>query len=128
MSDWHWISSKVVYAIHDRQLDEHGGLDGVRDKGEIESALGKPQNLVAYTEPDVAALASAYAFGLASNHGFADGKKRTAWIIARLFLADNGYFLTFNAHDAVKTMEAVASGTLDEPQLADWFRQRISRK
>jgi hypothetical protein len=62
VSDWRWVSSDVVYAIHDRQLDEHGGLDGVRYKGAIESALVKPQNLVAYTKPDVAALAAAYAF------------------------------------------------------------------
>jgi death-on-curing protein len=128
VSEWHWISGDVVYAIHDRQLDEHGGLDGVRDKGAIESALSKPQSLVAYSKPDVAALAASYAFGLARNHGFADGNKRTAWIVARLFLADNGFRLAFDASDAVKTMEAIASGSLDEPQLAEWFRQRISSK
>lgn len=103
-------------------------MDGVRDKGAIESALAKPQNLVAHAKPDVAALAAAYAFGLARNHGFADGNKRTAWIIARLFLVDNGFRLAFDASDAVKAMEAVASGSLDEPQLADWFRQRILSK
>ena len=128
MSDWRWVGGDVVYAIHDRQMDEHGGLDGVRDKGAIESALARPQNLDVYTEPDAAALASAYAFGLARNHGFADGNKRTAWITARLFLADNSYHLAFDASDAVKTMEAVASGSLDKPQLADWYRQRITRK
>ena len=128
MSDWRWVSSDLIYAIHDRQLEEHGGLDGIRDKGAIESALAKPQNLVAHAKPDVAALAAAYAFGLARNHGFADGNKRTAWIIARLFLVDKGFRLAFDASDAVKTMEAIASGSLDEPQLADWFRVRISSK
>lgn len=122
---WRWVNADVVFAIHDRQLAEHGGLDGVRDKGAVESALTRPQNLAAYTEPDVAALAAAYAFGLARNHGFIDGNKRTAWVIARLFLADNGCRLAFDAADAVKTMEAVASGSLGESQLADWFRQRI---
>jgi death on curing protein len=127
LGGWRWVNAEVVFAIHDRQLAEHGGLDGVRDKGAVESALSRPQNLVTYTEPepDAAALAAAYAFGLARNHGFADGNKRTAWVIARLFLADNGCRLAFNATDAVKAMEAVASGSLGESQLADWFRQRI---
>jgi death-on-curing protein len=87
VSDWRWVGGNVVYAIHDRQMDEHGGLDGVRNKGAIESALARQQNLDVYTEPDAAALASAYALGLVRNHGFADGNKRTAWITARLFLA-----------------------------------------
>lgn len=128
MSDWRWVGGDVVFAIHDRQLAEHGGLDGVRDKGAIESALAEPQNPAVYAEPDGAALAAAYAFGLARNHGFADGNKRTAWVIARLFLADNDCRLVFNAVDAVGTMEAVASGSLEESQLADWFRQRIVRE
>ena len=116
---------EVAYAIHDRQLAEHGGLDGVRDDGAIESALAKPRNLTAYGKPDVADLAAAYAFGIARNHGFADGNKRTAWVIARLFLADNGCRLIFDAHDAVKIMEAVADGSLEEGQLAEFFRKRI---
>jgi len=126
VSDWRCAGGDVVFAIHDRQLAEHGGLDGLHDKGAIESALAKPQNLAVYAEPDVAALAAAYAFGLARSHRFADGNKRTAWVIARLFLADNGCRLVFDAADAVKTMEAVASGSLEESQLADWFRQRIA--
>ena len=122
---WRWVNADVVFAIHDRQLAEHGGMDGVSDKGAVESALTRPQNLAANTEPDVAALAAAYAFGLARNYGFIDGNKRTAWVIARLFLADNGCRLAFDAGDAVKTMDAVASGSLGESQLADWFGQRI---
>lgn len=127
MNDWRWVAGDVVFAIHDRQLAEHGGLDGVRDMGAIESALAKPQNRAVYAESDASALAAAYAFGLAKNHGFADGNKCTAWVIARLFLADNGYRLAFDAADAVKKMEAVASGSLEESQLAEWFRQRIVR-
>jgi death-on-curing protein len=112
--------------VHDRQLTEHGGLDGMRDIGAVESALAQPQNLDIYGEADVAALAAAYAYGLARNHGFADGNKRTAWIAARLFLADNGYRMQFDPADAVRTMEGVASGEIDEGQLAAWFRQRVA--
>ena len=127
MTDWRWIGADVVHAVHDRQLAEHGGLDGVRDLGAIDSALAKPRNLAAYGEPDAADLAAAHAFGLARNHGFADGNKRVAWVIARLFLADNGYRLRFDAADAVKTVEALAAGTLDERQMAAWFRERLDR-
>jgi death-on-curing protein len=123
--DWRWVGSDVAYAIHDRQLAEHGGLDGIRDRGAVDSALSRPRNLVAYGEPDAADLAAAYAYGLARNHGFADGNRRTAWVVARLFLADNVCRIRFNPGDAVKTMEAVASGTLGEAALAVWFRQRL---
>lgn len=126
MTAWRWVRADLTYAVHDRQLAEHGGLDGVRDKGAVESALARPQNLDVYAGADAAALAAAYAYGLARNHGFADGNKRTAWVVARLFLADNGYRLKFDPTDAVKTMETVAAGALDEAALAEWFRQRIA--
>ena len=126
MADWRWIGPDAVYAIHDRQIAEHGGLDGIRDQGLIESALARPINLLAYGEPDAADLAAAYAYGLARNHGFTDGNKRIAWIAARLFLADNGFRLNFDKLDAVKTMEAIAAGTLEESGLALWFRRRIA--
>jgi death-on-curing protein len=124
MTEWRWVRADLTYAIHDRQLAEHGGLDGVRDKGAVESALARPQNLDVYASADAAALAAAYAYGLARNEGFADGNKRTAWVIARLFLADNGYRLKFDPTDAVRIMETVAAGALDEAALAEWFRQR----
>jgi len=126
MTAWRWVRADLTYAIHDRQLAEHGGLDGVRDKGAVESALARPQNLDVYASADAAALAAAYAYGLARNHGFADGNKRTAWVVARLFLADNGFLLKFDPADAVRTMEMVAAGALDEATLAEWFRQRIA--
>jgi death on curing protein len=126
MTAWRWVAASVVYAIHDRQLAEHGGLDGLRDQGAVESALARPQNLAAYANPDVAGLAAAYAFGLARNHGFADGNKRTAWVVARLFLADNGHRLAFDKTDAVRLMEAVAAGSLIEDDLAAWFRRHLS--
>ena len=125
MSDWSWVNVQVVQAIHDRQLREHGGLPGARDAGAVESALARPQNLAAYSEPDADALAAAYAYGIARNHGFSDGNKRTAWVVARLFLADNGQQLRFDAAEAVRTVEAVASGSMSEEEMVTWFRQRL---
>jgi len=125
VTEWRWVNAEIVHAVHDRQLAEHGGLDGLRDPGVVDSALARPKNLAAYGSPDGAMLAAAYAFGLARNHGFADGNTRTAWVIARLFLADNGLELLFDPADAVRTMEALASGILGEEELAAWFRSRL---
>ena len=100
-------------------------MDGIRDRGMIESALARPVNLASYGNPDAAQLAAAYAYGLAKNHGFLDGNKRTAWVTARLFLADNGLKISFASLDAIRTMEAVAAGRMDEAALADWFRRQI---
>ena len=127
MTQWRWIGADVVHAVHDRQLAEYGGLDGLRDPGAVDSALARPRNLAAYGEPDAADLAAAYAFGLARNHGFADGNKRTAWVIARLFLADNGYRLRFGPADAVRIVETLAEGALDERQMAAWLRERLEK-
>jgi len=127
MTEWKWVDPKVVQAVHEYQLAEHAGLDGVRDAGLVESALVRPQNLTAYGEPDAADLAAAYAYGLAKNHGFSDGNKRTAWVVARLFLADNGYGLQFGGTEAVRMVESLAAGTMDEPAVAQWFRARIRR-
>lgn len=127
MKRWRWIRRDVLYAIHDRQIAEHGGLAGVLDADRVDAALARPRNLAAYEKPDAAALAAAYAHGLLRNHGFADGNKRTAWMAARLFLADNGFDLRFDAVDAVRTMERAAAGGLSEEGLAAWFRQRITR-
>jgi death on curing protein len=124
MTAWPWIGADIVYAIHDRQLAEHGGMDGVRD-GAIESALARPQNLAAHGKPDIADLAAAYAFGFARYHGFNDGNKRTAWVVARLFLADNSHRLNADPVDAVKMMEALASGAIEEKALGQWFRNRL---
>jgi death-on-curing protein len=77
VTGWRWIGLEVACAVHDRQLAEHGGGDGIRDLGAIESALARPRNLVAHGEPDAADLAASYAFGIAKNHGFIDGNKRT---------------------------------------------------
>jgi death-on-curing protein len=126
MTDWRWVAPEVVHAVHDRQLSEHGGLDGVRDSGALDSALARPRNLAVCGDPDIAALAAAYAFGLARNHAFADGNKRTAWVVARVFLVDNGHALRFEKADAVRTVENLAAGLLRETELADWFRARLA--
>jgi death-on-curing protein len=126
--NWRWIGAELVYALHDRLIAEHGGPDGLRDRNALESALARPQNLAAHENPDAASLGAAYAFGVACNHGFLDGNKRTAWVLARLFLADNGFVLSFDAIDAVRTVEALAAGSLDEVQLAAWFRARLTTK
>ena len=125
VTSWRWVEADVVYAIHDRQLAEHGGTVGVLDAGRIEAALARPANLAHYGTPDAADLAAVYAFGLARNHGFADGNKRVAWVTARLFLADNSYAIEFEALDATRVIEDVARGALSEGDLAAWFRQRL---
>ena len=93
----------------------------------VKSALARPMNLESYGNLDPTELATAYAFGLARNHGFIDGNKRTGWVAARLFLADNGLSLDFDTLDAIQTMKNVARGRIDEATLADWFRSLIKR-
>lgn len=122
---WRWIKESSVLAIHDEQIAEHGGLAGIRDKPLLLSALGRPQNLSAYGNPDVADLAATYAVGIARNHAFLDGNKRTAWVVAETFLLKNGYELAARDQDGVATMLAVADGTMSEPEFAIWLRAYI---
>ena len=124
-ASWNWIGLNVVLAIHDRQLAEHGGADGIRDLGAVESALDRPVNLAAYGHPDAAALAAAYMYGLAMNHGFVDGNKRVAWVVGRLFLADNGCDLEFDPMEAIRVMEGVAASRVGETELGEWLRVRL---
>ena len=127
MTSWRWVRTDLVYAVHDSQLARHGGLDGIRDQNAVESALARPEQLDTYGDPkpDAADLAAAYAYGLARNHGFSDGNKRTAWVVARVFLADNGVTLSFTPLEAIQLVEGVAAGAVGEKALAEWFRQRI---
>lgn len=125
MKRWRWVGLDVTCSIHDRQLAEHGGPSGIRDQAAIESALAHPKNLAAYGKPDAAALAACYAYGLARNHGFIDGNKRTAWVVARLFLLDNGYQLDFSGVEAVQLVEGLAAGAFSEEQLGNWFRSHL---
>jgi death-on-curing protein len=122
-----WLDVEIALAVHDRQLAEHGGGQGVRDRALLESALARPRNQWSYGEDDQCVLAAAYAFGIARNHPFVDGNKRTAWVFARLFLALNGAVLRFAPEDAIRTMLALAAGDLSEEEMADWFRDRLGR-
>lgn len=119
---WRWVAEEVVLAIHDEQIAEHGGGAGVRDLALVQSALGRPRNLAAYGTPDLADLAAAYAFAIARNHGFVDGNKRTAFVVAYVFLLDHGYELTAGDPEAVRVMFAVAAGEMAEAELAAWLR------
>jgi death-on-curing protein len=119
---WVWVPLQAVLAIHDEQISEHGGIRGVRDLATVDSALARPRNLVAYGKPDAAALAAVYAFGLCSNHGFFDGNKRTAYVVAETFLDLNGYTVDASDDAVVNAMFAVAAGVTSEDQLAEWFR------
>lgn len=121
-----WVLEATALAVHDRQLAEHGGGTGVRDNGALQSALARPRNRWEYGEGDVVALAAAYAFGIARNHPFVDGNKRTAWTVANVFLALNGHELVFEEPDAVRAVEWLAAGELSEEELADWFRVHLS--
>jgi death on curing protein len=119
---WVWLDSDVMLAVHDEQLAEHGGIAGVRDTGMFESAMQRAQNLAAYGTPDYAELAAAYGVGLAKNHPFLDGNKRTAFVATELFLALNGYELTANDVSCILAMLTVAGGELGEQEFAIWIR------
>ncbi|MFI5310860.1 MAG: type II toxin-antitoxin system death-on-curing family toxin [Gemmatimonadales bacterium] len=124
-----WLSRTQVEAIHAMQLEQYGGLHGVRDAAALESALGRPQNRWHYgAAEDVAACAAAYGFALAKNHAFSDGNKRTAFVAMATFAEHNGYVVTANEPDAVTTMLAVADGSLTEDGLAKWIRVNSKRR
>jgi len=122
---WVWIATEVALAAHAEQLAEHGGGDGIRDAGMIDSAMARPQNLAQYGDPDAAALAAAYAYGIARNHPFTDGNKRTAAVVSETFLMLNGYALGATDAELVVAFVALAAGELGEDELADWFRQHL---
>lgn len=122
-SAWYWVAENAIYAIHDEQIAEHGGPAGVRDKTLLLSALARPHNLVAYGNPDIADLAAAYAVGIARNHPFLDGNKRTAIVVAGgVFLPLNGYELVADNREIVRVLLAVAEGLMADAELAAWFR------
>ncbi len=126
MTEIFWILDEVVLAVHDEQLAEHGGLSGIRDLGAVQSALARPRNLDSYEDcDDLARLATAYAYGIARNHGFADGNKRTALVTADLFLMLNGYELSSSPAENVLTILGVAEGSLSEEELVAWVRDNI---
>lgn len=122
-----WLERPLVLSIHDRQLAEHGGSGGVRDEALLDSALARPRQLSAYGEPppDLAALAASLAYGLARNHPFVDGNKRTAHVCYRVFLMLNGADLMAPDEEKYTSMIGLAEGTLGEAEFADWLRRHL---
>ena len=117
-----WVSNKAVLAMHSAQLAEHGGSDGIRDETLLDSALAKPLNVFAYTDqPDIFRLAASYAFGIARNHAFVDGNKRTALVVSLTFLDRNGWDIVSSREDVYFTFLHLADGSLTEEELTAWF-------
>lgn len=123
-----WLEKALVLAIHDRQIAEHGGSAGIRDEGLLESALARPQQLHSYGDPapDLADLAAALAYGLARNHPFIDGNKRTAAVCCETFVELNGAVLQADDLELFERYLALAEGKLSERDFAAWLRERIS--
>jgi death on curing protein len=123
--NWIWVSLEVALAAHQEQIAEHGGGEGVRNNGLLDSAMARPQNLALYGEPMAAELAASYAFGIARNHPFVDGNKRTAAVVSETFLILNGSALNATDAELVVAFLALASGELSEEEMADWFRTHL---
>ena len=122
-----WIERPLAIAIHERQLAEHGGGSGVRDETSLDSALARPQQLHAYGDPppDLADLAASLAFGLARNHPFVDGNKRTAAVVCETFIMLNGGALDADDLDLYPRYVALAEGSLPEAEFATWLREHV---
>lgn len=124
--EFEWVALDAVFAMHKRQIAEHGGTEGVRDEGLLLSALARPENLYAYGENvDVAALGASYAFGIAKNHPFLDGNKRTAMVVAITFLNLNGFDFDAPAPETYTLFLGLAEGSVSQEELAEWIRKRL---
>jgi death-on-curing protein len=124
-----WVGKTALMLLHAESLAEHGGLEGIRDEGLLESALARPVNLHAYEGvTDPARIAAAYAVGIARNHPFADGNKRAAFLALGMFLALNGWRLSADKVDATRMMLALAAGEVSEEELAVWILQNLKRR
>ncbi len=121
-----WLSRDLVLAIHDEQLAEHGGAGGPRDAGLLDSALARPANRAGYAEPDIAELAALYALGIARNHPFIDGNKRTAYVALETFLALNGLRFPVSDANAVIITLQMAAGDMNDDAFIDWARANVS--
>lgn len=120
-----WLSKAIVLAVHERLLAEHGGSAGLRDPGLLDSALARPRQLHAYGAPDTGDLATAYAAGIIRNHPFVDGNKRTGFMCAFVFLAENGFRLIAREVEVVQVVTLLAAGEIDEAAFAAWLRDNI---
>lgn len=121
-----WVLRSVIDAVHDMQLAEHGGATGIRDEGLLDSALARPKNMFAYGQTNLCALAATYATGIARNHPYVDGNKRTAFLAAYIFLQINGLELKASELDATSKMVALASGEIDKEEFANWLRSNTN--
>ncbi|GFZ97587.1 death-on-curing protein [Elstera cyanobacteriorum] len=122
MNEPEWLHPSIITTIHEEQIAEHGGLTGTRSPELLEAALARPQHLYAFGEPHLCDLAAAYAFGIARNHPFVDGNKRTAFVACELFLLLNGVKLIASDNECIETMLALASGALSAEDYAAWLR------
>jgi death on curing protein len=124
-----WIDSLLAIAMHELALLEGGGAQGLRVVGLLESALGRPQQLLAYTtpKPTIPDLAAAYAWWLIRDHPFIDGNKRTAFLVATAFCEANGYKFDAPEGEPAVIFEATAAGEIQESGLADWFKRRTKK-
>jgi death-on-curing protein len=122
-----WIHLQAVFQFHDLSIAQFGGSMGIRDRGAIESALGRPKSLLAYGTPDLFDLAAAYTSGLCQNHGFIDGNKRTAFVTGALFLEINGYRLEAEQAEVIAAMLSLAEHVIDEAGYAQWLRDHAVR-
>ena len=124
-----WVNLRVNKAYHDRQINEHGGLPGLRDEGLLLTALARPENAYHYSDakPDIAEIAAAYGFGIAKNHPFNDANKRSALIAMRLFLKLNGYDLSTLPEEKYRTIIQVAASDVSEVELAQWIRANLTK-
>jgi death on curing protein len=129
MKEPRWLPDAAVRAIHRRQLAEHGGLDGIRDPGMLSSALARPKNLFIYGSPppDLAALAASYAYGIARNHPFVDGNKRTAFVACDAFLRLNGATIAATQLEKYELFLGLAEGNVSEEELAEWIRTNMTK-
>ena len=125
--NWRWLKEDVIIAVHDQQLAEHGGGEGLRDSGLLSSALARPKNLVKYETPSSFDLAAAYAAGIIKNHPFVDGNKRTGFLAAYIFLALNGWELDAPEADAAAVVLDLAAGKTDEAQFSFWLKQNSTK-
>ena len=125
---WRWVDRRALLLLHAESLAEHGGGEGLRDEGLLESALARPENLAAYGQPDVADLAASYGLGLAKNHPFMDGNKRAAFLAVGLFLYLNGHRLRATQAEATLTMLAVAGSEITEGEFAAWIRDHTAKR
>jgi death-on-curing protein len=128
MTTWRWISKQALLLLHGESLAEHGGAVGLRDEGLLDSALARAQNLAAYGDPDIAALAAAYGSGISQNHPFVDGNKRAAFLSVGLFLALNGYRLVVTQAEATVAVLALAAGDLEVFEFAGWLREHLGKR